>query len=80
MFWMPFESQTSRIFQIATTVIYFVMIPSVYLINGDDAKSTIMESQMYLAFSDTFFSRTVHHIEPSTSNNEEIRNGDLGDG
>ena len=44
MFWMPFESQTSRIFQLLTSAIYFVMIPSIYLVNGDEAKSTIMES------------------------------------
>ena len=80
MFWMPFENQTSRIFQILTSVIYFVMVPSIYLINGNDAKSTIMDSQMYLTFTDMFFSRTVHHAEPPTNNNDKIRNGDLGDG
>ena len=80
MFWMPFESQTSRIFQLLTSVIYFVMIPSIYLVNGDEAQSTIMESQIYLAFTDTFFSSTVHHTEPSTKNNDNTRNGDRGDG
>ena len=56
------------------------MIPSVYLINGYGAKSTIMESEMYLAFTVTFFSRTVHHTDPSTRNNEKIRDGNLGNG
>ena len=56
------------------------MVPSIYLINGNDAKSTIMDSQMYLTFTDMFFARTVHHAEPSTNNNDKIRNGDLGDG
>ena len=80
MFWMPFESQTSRIFQLMTSAIYFVMIPSIYLVNGDDAKSKIVDSKIYLAFTDTFFSRTVNRIEPSTKNNDETRNGDLGNG
>ena len=80
MFWMPFENQTSRIFQLMTSAIYFVMIPSIYLVNGDDTKSKIMESKIYLVFTDTFFSRTVHHIEPPPKNNDNNPNGDLGDG
>ena len=77
MFWMPIENGTSRCIQMATGLMYFVMIPSVYLINSTDKKSKIMDSKIYLAFTEMFFSRSIHHNDAPVKKNDLIRNAKL---
>ena len=77
MFWMPIENETSRCIQMATTLIYLVIIPSVYLINSSDTKSKIMDSKIYLAFTEMFFSQSIHHNDAPEKKNDLIRNAKL---
>ena len=74
MFWMPIENGTNRCLQMATALMYYVMIPSVYLINSTDTKSKIMDSKIYLAFTEMFFSGTIHHNDAPAKKNDLIRN------
>ena len=45
-----------------STTIYYVIIPSIYTINNDDFKSSILENNLYITFTNKYFAGTVNKI------------------
>ena len=59
------ENNTTRGLQALIGVIYFVLVPSTYLVNNSNSKSIILENKMYLSIINKFFPR---HVVVNASN------------
>ena len=69
----PYESNNREIYtailEQITDLMYFIILPSIYLINSHDFKTTILDSKLYLAFTNKFFFNSVNKIVPAAGNN-----------
>ena len=74
MVFFPFYSISisAREGQIVTDAIYFVILPSIFLINSRETKSSILENQLYLKFTNQFFYHSVNKIIPDNDENEDV--------
>ena len=54
-----------------TSIVYFILVPSVFLINNEDLKSKIIENQIYLTITNKFFSRSINRIDYKQKDLEE---------
>ena len=61
---LPFANVSSRLKQIFTDLVYFVILPMIYTANGEDTKSSLLENSLYLKFSDLVFNRWINKIVP----------------
>ena len=68
----PYESNNrefyTAILEQITDLLYFIILPSIYLINSHDFKTTILDSKLYLAFTNKFFFNSVNKIVPAAGN------------
>ena len=70
MGYYPQENRTTRGLQYILFFMYFIVIPSSYLLNTSDIRKTIVDSRIYLAFTNRFFSH-INQIRPA--NNGQIK-------
>ena len=49
----------------------FVILPSIYLANSDETKSSILQNKLYLRFTDHFFYQTINKITPANDDNDK---------
>ena len=61
---LPFANVSSRLKQIFTDLVYFVILPMIYMANGEDTKSSLLQNNLYLRFSDLVFNRWINKIVP----------------
>ena len=54
-----------------TSIVYFILVPSVFLINNEDLKSKIIENEIYLTITNKFFSRSINRIDYKQKDLEE---------
>ena len=54
-----------------TSIVYFILVPSVFLINNEDLKSKIIENEIYLTITNKFFSRSINRIDYKQQGLEE---------
>ena len=74
MIFLPFANVASRLKQTFTDFVYFVVLPMIYTANGEDAKSSILQNELYLRFSDFVFERWINKIIPADAENEDEEN------
>ena len=74
MVFLPFANVTSRLKQIFTDFVYFVVLPMIYTANGEDAKSSILQNELYLRFTDFVFERWINNIIPADGESEDEKN------
>ena len=74
MVFLPFENVSSRVRQIVTDFVYFVILPTIYLTNSDDNKSIILQNGIYLRINDLFFNQWVNKIVPENEDDKETQN------
>ena len=72
MIFLPFQNVFTRGRQIFTDVLYFVILPSIFLTNSDEAKSSILQNKLYLRFTDRFFNQAINKIVPAHDKDEEL--------
>ena len=63
------ESHNTRGVQALIGVIYFVIVPSTYLVNNSKSKAIILENKLYLALINKFFPRP--DVETASNNDED---------
>ena len=74
MAYYPQENGTTRGLQYLVFFMYFIVIPSSYLLNTSDIRKTIVDSRNYLAFTNRFFPH-INQIQPvNNDQNEELDN------
>ena len=61
---LPFAKLANTLASFFASLGYFVIVPSVYLLNNDESKSAILKNKWYLAFTRIFFSNTINKIVP----------------
>ena len=71
MIFLPPENGTTRGLQFITGVMYFIVVPSVYLMNSSDVKSAIVDNRIYLAFVNRLYPR-INQIAPVNNNNQDL--------
>ena len=77
MIFLPFANVSSRLKQIFTDFVYFVILPMIYTANGEDAKSSILQNDLYLRFSDLVFDRWINKIIPADAETEDEKNKEI---
>ena len=68
---LPFQNVSTRGRQIVSDALYFVILPSIYLTNSDETKSSILQNKLYLRFTDHFFYQTINNIIPANDDNDK---------
>ena len=63
MTFLQHENNKTRVLQIVTGIIYFILVPSTYLINSNDIKATMVDSKLYLAYTNKFFPQSTNVIK-----------------
>ena len=53
----PITKLPANVIGVFITIVYFVLVPSVFLINNEDLKSKIIDNEIYLTITNKFFSR-----------------------
>ena len=71
MIFLTPENGTTRGLQLITGVMYFIVVPSVYLMNSSDVKSVIVDNRIYLAFVNQLYPR-INQIAPVNNNNQAL--------
>jgi len=64
------ENNITRGLQALIGVIYFVIVPSTYLVNNSKSKAIILENKLYLALINKFFPRPI--VETASNNDEDV--------
>ena len=59
----PITKPSANVIGVFTTIVYFVLVPSVFLINNEDLKSKIIDNEIYLTITNKFFSRSINRID-----------------
>ena len=59
----PITKLPANVIGVFTTIVYFVLVPSVFLINNEDLKSKIIDNEIYLTITNKFFSRSINRID-----------------
>ena len=71
---LPFANVSSRLKQIFTDLLYFVILPMIYMANGEDTKSSLLENDLYLQFSDLVFNQWINKIVPKDAEDKDESN------
>ena len=71
MVFLPPENGTTRGLMYISGVMYFIVVPSVYLMNSSEVKSGILDNKMYIAFLNLFYPR-INEIVPASNNNDVL--------
>ena len=67
----PITKLPANVIGVFTTIVYFVLVPSVFLINNEDIKSKIIDNEIYLTITNKFFSRSINRIDYKQKDLEE---------
>ena len=67
----PITKLPANVIGVFTTIVYFVLVPSVFLINNEDLKSKIIDNEIYLTITNKFFSRSINRIDYKEKDLEE---------
>ena len=67
----PITKLPANVIGVFTSIVYFVLVPSVFLINNEDLKSKIIENEIYLTITNKFFSRSINRIDYKQKDLEE---------
>ena len=67
----PITKLPSSVIGVFTSIVYFVLVPSVFLINNEDLKSKIIDNEIYLTITNKFFSRSINRIDYKQKDPEE---------
>ena len=67
----PITTLPANVIGVFTTIVYFVLVPSVFLINNEDLKSKIIDNEIYLTITNKFFSRSINRIDYKQEDLEE---------
>ena len=67
----PITEPSANVIGVFTTIVYFVLVPSVFLINNEDLKSKIIDNEIYLTITNKFFSRSINRIDYKQKDLEE---------
>ena len=67
----PITKLPANVIGVFTTIVYFVLVPSVFLINNEDLKSKIIDNEIYLTITNKFFSRSINRIDYKQQGLEE---------
>ena len=67
----PITKLPANVIGVFTTIVYFVLVPSVFLINNEDLKSKIIDNEIYLTITNKFFSRSINRIDYKQNDLEE---------
>ena len=67
----PISKLPSSVIGVFTSIVYFVLVPSVFLINNEDLKSKIIDNEIYLTITNKFFSRSINRIDYKQEDLEE---------
>ena len=65
------DNKAMRASQIASSIIYFVVVPSSYLFNTTDIKEFLMNNDIYEKFTNAFFSKAVNVCTKEGEESEE---------
>ena len=71
MIFLTPENGTTRGLQFITGIMYFIVVPSVYLMNSSDVKSVIVDNRIYLAFVNQLYPR-INQIAPVNNDNQAL--------
>ena len=72
MIFLPFANVSSRLRQMVTDTVYFVILPIIYTVNNEDTKIYILQSTLYLKFTNFFFNGWVNKIAPANDNDPDL--------
>ena len=72
MIFLPFANISSRLRQMVTDILYFVILPIIYTVNNEDTKIYILQSRLYLRFTNFFFNGWVNKIVPANDNDADL--------
>ena len=67
----PPENGTTRSLMYISGVMYFIVVPSVYLMNSSEVKSVILDNKIYIAFVNLFYPR-INQIVPASNDNAAL--------
>ena len=67
----PITKLPANVIGVFTTIVYFLLVPSVFLINNEDLKSKIIDNEIYLTITNKFFSRSINRIDYKQEDLEE---------
>ena len=67
----PITKLPANVIGVFITIVYFVLVPSVFLINNEDLKSKIIDNEIYLTITNKFFSRSINRIDYKQQGLEE---------
>ena len=67
----PITKLPSSVIGVFTSIVYFVLVPSVFLINNEDLKSKIIDNEIYLTITNKFFSRSINRVDYKQEDLEE---------
>ena len=67
----PITKLPGSVIGVFTSIVYFVLVPSVFLINNEDLKSKIIDNEIYLTITNKFFSRSINRIDYKQQGLEE---------
>ena len=67
----PITKLPANVIGVFTNIVYFVLVPSVFLINNEDLKSKIIDNEIYLTITNKFFSRSINRIDYKRKDLEE---------
>ena len=67
----PITKLPASVIGVFTSIVYFVLVPSVFLINNEDLKSKIIDNEIYLTITNKFFSRSINRIDYEQKDLEE---------
>ena len=67
----PITKLPASVIGVFTSIVYFVLVPSVFLINNEDLKSKIIDNEIYLTITNKFFSRSINTIDYKQKDLEE---------
>ena len=67
----PITKLPANVIGVFTTIVYFLLVPSVFLINNEDLKSKIIDNEIYLTITNKFFSRSINRIDYKRKDLEE---------
>ena len=59
------DNDTMRSFQIISSIIYFNIVPGSYLINSSEIKDFLINSKIYVIFTNTFYSKSINKVMPA---------------
>ena len=69
MFFLPPEIGSVRGMMYISSILYGIVVPSVYLMNNSEDKSVILDNKIYQAFVNQFYPR-INQIVPENNNTE----------